>query len=565
VADIREFLILNPRFRPYGQESALARQAGDLRMFLRRFIARTARIPAARQLYAAAYRAHLSILLALLRRYKGTRAVYLSSGMGRGEVRYGISDIDIVVLGDWTEKSQMRLVALLAVLFFFLPLFDRESLGAIHTWQDFLHLNNTNLYLAYQYAFSRHGWKLLFGEDLVQALPPLSEDRRTGAGFLEVRRWWAAFIKMAAGQSLTARDPIFRNSLCFKAVADVLRAEQVMHGVEPAPNRRAVLETGLRDAADGALLRDLLATESAGFLTAPPGLQSATANWLLSRGSAIGTWLAQTPAFAAVAPFHVLAEAGDRMIAPATGAHADSLAAHASAWPGFRSACLLPSVQFLVPDTLALFLDCAPDQPPSVEQLRALCALHLPIAQTLPQRLRVYLSLGDQACLLDFLFGSEIWGAILRPETNPDLFTLLGRTEFVLRGTPRAPVDSARWSRLGQDLLEEELMLRRAAYARFGPVKRSGEDNLRNLWRFLQLLLMEQSMAAGAIVLPATIPATRRLLEEQLPELDPDLAELQDAMRRLHLGQVVDSNAAIERVYNRLSPLQPPITVRTKN
>jgi hypothetical protein len=72
-------------------------------------------------------------------------------------------------------------------------------------------------------------------------------------------------------------------------------------------------------------------------------------------------------------------------------------------------------------------------------------------------------------------------------------------------------------------------------------------------------------MAAGAIVLPATIPATRRLLEEQLPELDPDLAELQDAMRRLHLGQVVDSNAAIERVYNRLSPLQPPITVRTKN
>lgn len=550
MADIRELLILNPRILASARDGALLQLFGNLRMVLRRFVLRTGRVGVFRSFYLAVYRLHVWVARTLVLRFKGTRAIYLSAGMGRGEIRPGISDIDLVIFGDWPEKVQFRLLKSLAVVVLLMPLFDRESLGAIQTWEDFTRINATDLFLAYHYASAKRNWKLLWGEDLIHQLPNLALERRAGAAHLEMRRWWAVFIKMAIGQNVTSRDRVFHNSLSFKAAADMLRAEVMMRGEVPPRNRTEILRQHLHDA-DAPLRDRLLASEATSFLQMEGDPRELLTHWLLRRMERTHTTLSDTPSFGSVAIPVLEGVADERLITPAVAQQAERLAERAAGLSGFRAAYLLPCSLFLSPDNLGLFFEFDAAQLPSADQLRDLMDEHFGVVTGLPQRLAVYLLLEHGAYILDPVYGLEIWSWALVPQANPDVFVLFSRPEFVLRGTARPTVTDIRWSRVSQELLEEELLVRRGAYARFGVLSRpTAAENLRNLFRFLQLLVMEQRSAAGEVTIPVSIAAIGRTFAKLAPELASEIQRLEYAMSDVLDGRPVHVDEAVQRIYD---------------
>jgi hypothetical protein len=198
----------------------------------------------------------------------------------------------------------------------------------------------------------------------------------------------------------------------------------------------------------------------------------------------------------------------------------------ATEWPGLRSAFLVPCVAMASPDHLALILEAQENSIPAIEQLQRLLAEHH--AETLPQRVSLHLLLGQAAYQLETKSPLEFFHCTLLPEANPDVFLALSQPEYVLYGQPRKPPERLGWSPFAQELAMEELSIRRGAYLRFGLISRPRPvENLRNLWRFLQLRVIEHSRDEGAVELPTTMSAIRVTLAEWHPGSDSDLRALE--------------------------------------
>lgn len=550
MADIRELIILNFGLIKLGKATTVSRLLGAARMRLRRAVILTGKLPVFRSLYKAAYHAHIAVMRRLAISFKGTLAIYVTAGIGRGEIRPGVSDIDFVIFGQWPEKKQLRLLTVMAVVVLLMPLFDRESLGSIVTWEDFSRMNDSDLLLAYHYASAKRNWKLLWGEDLIQRLPDLSEERRAAASYQEMRRWWGTFISMAVGEGITARDEVFRNSLSFKAVSDVLRAEMIARGEIPPKRRTELLQRGLAEG-DGELVTRLLASEAKTFVAIEGDPREYAGRWLLQRMECVHTTILDAPSFAHRGAVRVQGDAAELLISDQTRAHIEGVRRRAAEAGLAEKAYLVPSASFLQPDSLALLLEVDREQLPSMADLRTLLAPHFEVAPKLPQRVAVYLLLEHGAFLLDFLFGLEVSSTILMPQANPDVFSLLSRPEFSLTGNPRAPVRDLRWSRASQENMEEELHARLGAHVRYGMASRPSDlENLRNFWRLLQLLIMERQQD-GIVNLPVTLPAVCRAVTDLLPEIAEELVLLLDAMHNAaeNTAKSDPIGAAMLRVY----------------
>src|ERR1700761_1870683 len=129
-------MILDPGPMEASAERGFLRTLTDLRMGLRRFVVKSCRIGLARKIYVAVYKTHIWVVTTLGKRYAGTRAVYLTSGMTSGDFNIGVSDIDIAMYGNWTDQRQFRLMKMFGVLTLAFPLFDRRSLASISSVED---------------------------------------------------------------------------------------------------------------------------------------------------------------------------------------------------------------------------------------------------------------------------------------------------------------------------------------------------------------------------------------------------------------------------------------------
>ncbi|MGD0942111.1 MAG: hypothetical protein ABR905_20650, partial [Terracidiphilus sp.] len=180
---------------------------------------------------------------------------------------------------------------------------------------------------------------------------------------------------------------------------------------------------------------------------------------------------------------------------------------------GYRTSYLMPCMSFFNLDDLVLLLDVDVHRLPSVLQIRQLCRYALDHAGSLPQRVALFLLLPEGAYQLELVSSIEQWHHTLCPAANPAVFASLDRAEFLLDGEPRPSAVSAVWSRFASDLVDEELLIRRAALAK---IAESGDiaspELLRNLWRHLQLEIVQHTAQEGTAILPITAAAVERNL-----------------------------------------------------
>jgi hypothetical protein len=557
MADVRE-LILVETVGAGGL--TFARAVSRFKFAIRWMVVATAGTPL-RFLYRAIYRLHISYALRTLRRFPGTRAVYLSRSMAKGEITIGVSDIDMVILGEWPDQEREQLGLAVRKLMALSPLYDSTLWQQIHTVAELRTLWESDYHFQSRFEQGRTQWKLAYGNtDYVKTLPEIPPDRIAGAHYMDTRLWWLYFIASTFGEGPLAQDAIFRNSICYKIVTEI-------------GNIASALETGIVEYSRGKGLaaqiasskganRDFLLRlqKSAGrrHLTFDGNIQEESFQFLLPLMEQITSQVTLQPHSPT---FHVDAAPEEMLLTPAAQRHANILVEHVKdQWQGFRAAYLVPSIAstFAI-DDLLLLIEVDPARLPSLGQIKDLGKLHVTGRASFRQRVVLFLLLPEGAYQLEFVNFLEVWRVLVCPEANPDIFTLISRPEFRLAGESATVFRKPIWSDFANDLVNEESGVRRSAMAH-APAELPGSiEIIRNIYRHVQLDIIQRTAAGGHPVIPLTPAAIERaLLSLGLPE-SPVLRALREAYESELNGISVDVLPLIPEIGAFLGQLADPV------
>jgi hypothetical protein len=556
LGDIREAALLeqvNSRGIGFTPRLSLGEK---LKFAARRFVVATSATPL-KHFYLAVYRWHRAYAVRRLRRFANLRAIYITRGMALGEVQPGISDIDIDVYGDWTDAQQEEITRELFRLKRLSPLFDVQPARTINSLQS-MYATDYSFQLSVDQG--RTDWKLLYGESIFPLLPAVPETRRMGGYYMELRAWWHAFVKSTFGFGPMATDPLFRNSIPYKVIALAMNFKNLLDGGFPQSSRHKMMEAALERSkgAERDLLSRLIASAKDRYRSFDGDIQEESFQLLMRTYEKVHSRLGDTASFqsAEVRGVYIDAAAAEMMVSPAARAYVQAVIERVQAWPGYRATFLAPSLAFFNPDDLVLMVEVKPDALPTVAQVQELCRLAVQRTAALPQRVALFLLLPQAAYQLQMVSEIELWHHTLSPQANPDLFALLERAEFVADGLPRTSKPRVGWSRFANDLVNEELDIRRAA---MGKIAAAGElaslDLLRNLWRHLQLEVVQRSTLHGTTALPMTVPAIHRMLQQSGLPASGVFEQLRDAYAAEICGNPVDIRPLLPELMALLSGL----------
>ena len=204
----------------------------------------TTNFPPISYIYREIYELSVACATFWLRRVDGVLAIYLRRGLAKGEIVHGLSDIDLAVIvendGVKGQAAEKRVRAIYNRLSRLIPLFgsgDKE-LG-VYSHSAVLNLFNDYGFYRYRFNEGKQTWKLLYGEDLLKALPELEDTALYLPATEELKTWWALLnVELALASSL----PLFRRKyLWYKAIAEASKIYLfVCHG-ESVGGREAAL------------------------------------------------------------------------------------------------------------------------------------------------------------------------------------------------------------------------------------------------------------------------------------------------------------------------------------
>jgi len=513
IPDVREIMLLMPgdpgRFR-WGRFFSRAK------VWVRWIVVATARTPL-KHFYGLVYRVHVWGVVWVAKSFAGTDCVYTTRSVGKDDIAFGVSDVDMVVIGEWPEEEQIRLMRRLGTLAALSPLYDSGLWQQVHSRTSFRNLWETDYFFQSRFDEGHRQWKLEYGTDIAASLPAVPEERLGGCYYMEARSWWLHFIASAFGEGPTAQDPIFRNSIAYKSVTEILEIVHLLNGGSPAGSRR--------DALRGSITRSLgWERESLERLE-----DSARKNHRAFRGDVqdeslrllvpalewIHSKLVHFSSFASVGEFTVDADPAEILRAPQSISYARGLIqSFAAKWAAYRAAYLVSSASCFAMDSLLLLIELNPAAKlPSIYELREICAFHARSRAEAPQPITLYLLLASGAVQLEFVNFTEMWRVLIFPPSSADVFTLIKRPEFVIDGVPFQSDAMPVWSRFAYDVALEERTVRRSVLSKVSPDVFPGPlEILRNVWRHLQLEALLGSADRGVARFPLSPAAVRRQL-----------------------------------------------------
>jgi hypothetical protein len=516
--DPRETELLKQIGRRRDDANAARRPSLKLRSLLQRFVIVTSQTPL-RVVYLDIYHWHVSFAVRMLRNFPGLHSIYVTRSVAIQQIEPGVSDIDLSIYGNWTEEQLVVVRTALQRLSRWSPLFDRNLAQSAQTLNEAQALYATDYYFRHRLDEGRTEWKLLYGQDLFASLPPRDPARAAGGYTMDLRLWWSNFIKTAFAFGPMACDEVFRISIPFKVAAHLINMQNVLAGGPTQSSRRDIMQTALqtRDGAHRQLLERLVQSARTGHRSFAGDILEESLPFLLETFEAIHAQIQATSAFGLGSiggAVRIDGSATEMLISPSARTYAQQVVELVKrTWIGYRSSYLVPCMSFFNLDDLVLLLDVDARRLPTVQQIRQLCRYALDYAGSLPQRVALFLLLPEGAYQLELVSSIEQWHHTLCPAANPEVFASLDRAEFLLEGKPRPCAVSPVWSRFANDLVDEEIMIRRAALEKIaGTGDIASLDLLHNLWRHLQLEIVQRSALEGSAILPMTVAAVERNL-----------------------------------------------------
>ena len=195
-----------------------------LKNLIQRLVVNTS-IPPFTYLYQIIYDLSVRVAALLLRRIDGVLTVYLCRGLAKGEIVYGLSDIDMIVIlndrAEQTVKEKVRTVY--DRLSRFIPLMgsgDKE-LG-VYSASEFVNMYQDYDFYRYRFNEGKHTWRLLSGEDVVKNLPPAEESGLYLPATEEMKAWWI-FLNDAELDPGSNDSLMKKKYLWYKAIAEAAK------------------------------------------------------------------------------------------------------------------------------------------------------------------------------------------------------------------------------------------------------------------------------------------------------------------------------------------------------
>jgi len=205
----------------------------SLRILVQYSVVRTSFFPLS-YLYKAGYSLSVRITTLFLRRVDGVAAVYLRRGLAKGEIVYGLSDIDLSVIVEdresGVEKVKEQVRSTYDTLSRFIPLLGAGDMElGVYSVAEFCGLYEDYDFHKYRFDEGRHTWRLLFGRDVVEDLPHLDDADLYLPAMEELKKWWALLSLEVLGGS--DRRPFESKYLWYKAIAEASKVYlRVCHG-----------------------------------------------------------------------------------------------------------------------------------------------------------------------------------------------------------------------------------------------------------------------------------------------------------------------------------------------
>ncbi len=169
---------------------------------------------------------NLSVFIATLslRQVQDVVAIYLRRGAATGELIYGLSDIDLLVLTrDEDEQKILLAKEKIKNIYnklsrFVLLLGNADKELGIYSTPEFLRLFTDYDFYTFRFYSGKFTWKLLYGEDAVKMLPSVEENLLRLQSTEELKVWWD-FLTIELSPKISY--PRFkRKYLWYKSIAE---------------------------------------------------------------------------------------------------------------------------------------------------------------------------------------------------------------------------------------------------------------------------------------------------------------------------------------------------------
>ena len=194
----------------------------------------------------------------ILRRYRGTVAIYLCRGCAKHEITPGISDIDLAVVTANDANVRQSIQKACRILGIITGNLIDYFPNLVITLEIMEHRWHTSPAWQYRYQEGRTTWKLLYGTDVLNSLPELTGIQRKASCYAEMNHWWVRFADFLLKPGRYAEDVVMRNMICYKAVSELLNVKWALRSGVYRYSRAAGLK-----AMDTTLARKLIRSSRA--------------------------------------------------------------------------------------------------------------------------------------------------------------------------------------------------------------------------------------------------------------------------------------------------------------
>ena len=409
-------------------------------------------------IYRAAYRVLIHLAGLRLARFPGAKAVYLRRGCAKCETLPGVSDIDLAAVGDWDEEQCGRLRDRHRRLAWLLPVFDPRL--RVYSPESLRRTYLSDPFLRHRIQEGTRTWKLLQGRDCLGDLPPLTRQQVLSGYHAELRGWWLHFVRRAYPPAGGQRDEILRNSICYKAVAETLRAELALRQGALLDSRKQILERAPdmlpMEAASASFLERLARSASERHLRYRGDIVEDTQRFLLPRLESCFRYLvhqmraspfpAGVPRLDAPAAEQFQPAPGETVLTELADCARERLRVR-------RRGCYVTSGLSFAMDEVQFLIETGLHDLPSVAEIHGLGEV-LRRSRVRPRR-RVCVYLLLPCCAYQILApdGYMPGQAVLTPASCPEVFQMLATPEALVSGAGPRSGEPAAWTQAAEDAL----------------------------------------------------------------------------------------------------------------
>ncbi len=195
-------------------------------------------------LYKCSYFLSVAIARKLLGNVPGVYSMYLRRGLAKGEIVYGLSDIDLLIIinNEDEEETRQKLLSTYKKLSRLIPLFGNvEQELAVYSMSEFFDLYHTYAFYRGWFNAGKTTWKLLAGNNIVATLPVPSDTQLIISTAEEYKVWWSHITHEFVDDNLT---PLFkRKYLWYKVISEAAKAYLfILHGKSVYEREKALYE-----------------------------------------------------------------------------------------------------------------------------------------------------------------------------------------------------------------------------------------------------------------------------------------------------------------------------------